>query len=236
MGSEQPSYYSIITADVRYDEGLSANEKLLYGEITALLNFSGVCWATNNYFAKLYDVTKETVSKWISHLQDRGYICVQVLKDAQTKQVLQRTITLPTQISIGIDENINTPIDKNINTPIDKNVKENNINKNNTRLEYIKENIKKKKFIPPTKEEVMEYGILKQRVDLVDFFFDYYNTGEWKNKDGKPVSNWKQTFITWINHSPQKQKTENKTHNFQERKYTKEQFDSFMDDIENIKI
>ena len=43
-----PSYYSIIPADVRYDNRLNANEKLLFSEISALTNVCGYCYAKNN--------------------------------------------------------------------------------------------------------------------------------------------------------------------------------------------
>ena len=54
---EAPSYYAIIPANVRYDSRLSANEKLMFGEITCLCNKHGVCWAKNSYFAELYEVS-----------------------------------------------------------------------------------------------------------------------------------------------------------------------------------
>ena len=54
----KPSYYAIIPAEVRYSN-LKPNAKLLYGEITALSSKEGYCFATNNYFAKLYNVTKK---------------------------------------------------------------------------------------------------------------------------------------------------------------------------------
>ena len=90
MEDEKPSYYSIITADVRYDERLKPNEKLLYSEITALSNKYGYCTATNSYFSKLYRADKSTVSRWVSHLEKCGY--VQVEQTRNGKQIVQRKI------------------------------------------------------------------------------------------------------------------------------------------------
>ena len=47
MGKEKPNYYAIIPAEIRYDKKLTPNSKLLYGEITALANKEGYCWAGN---------------------------------------------------------------------------------------------------------------------------------------------------------------------------------------------
>nr|DAP15493.1 MAG TPA: replisome organizer protein [Caudoviricetes sp.] len=122
--NDQPSYYSIITANVRYDNRLTDSEKLLFAEITSLSNKYGYCTASNNYFAKLYQVVKETISRRISKLQSLGYLKVELVK--QGNEVKQRKIYPMTQSSI--------PIDAEINTPIDAKVKESNTRFNNTRI------------------------------------------------------------------------------------------------------
>ncbi|MFQ6761006.1 helix-turn-helix domain-containing protein [Limosilactobacillus reuteri] len=123
----QPSYYSILTANVRYDKELKANEKLLFSEITALSNRNGYCHANNNYFANLYNVSKTSISNWINHLKERGYLKVEMIKDG--KEIKERRLF---PISTPIKENFNTP-SKNIyegnkekfNSPIKENFKEN---------------------------------------------------------------------------------------------------------------
>lgn len=121
------NYYAIIPANVRYDKDISANAKLLYGEITSLCNQKGFCWATNEYFANLYQVSKETISRWISSLNKKGYIKIKLFYKAGSKEIDKRIMAIS-------NENCNQyPIDENVNTypqkdqyPIDENVKENN--------------------------------------------------------------------------------------------------------------
>lgn len=115
-------YYAIIPANVRYDESLTPNAKLLYGEITALCNERGYCWATNGYFAELYNVSKVSVSKWIGNLKDAGYISIEMEQDGGTKQILNRYIRL---VNDPIKENLNTP-QRKVNGGIKEKFKDNN--------------------------------------------------------------------------------------------------------------
>ncbi len=85
------SYYSIIPATVRYDKELKPAEKLLYGEVTALANRNGYCYAQNKYFAELYNVTNGTVSKWLSHLQKLGYIQIEIKRN-EKQEIIARYI------------------------------------------------------------------------------------------------------------------------------------------------
>ena len=55
---EKPNYYAILSAEVRYDNRLKANTKLMYAEITALCDMNSECFASNSYFANLYGKSK----------------------------------------------------------------------------------------------------------------------------------------------------------------------------------
>lgn len=79
--TEQPNYYAILPAFIRYDNDLPANARLLYGELTALTNKKGYCFASNNYFAPLYGVTPQAVSKWIQALEKKGYITIEYIRE-----------------------------------------------------------------------------------------------------------------------------------------------------------
>lgn len=66
------NYYAIIPAFVRYDKRLPMLSRFLYGELTALCNEKGYCWASNRYFAELYEVSIETISRYIAKLKEFG--------------------------------------------------------------------------------------------------------------------------------------------------------------------
>lgn len=54
-----------------------------------------------------------------------------------------------------------------------------------------------KKYIPPTIEECKEYAISKNMIIDVDYFYEFYEAGEWHNKKGEPIKNWKQEMLSW---------------------------------------
>jgi hypothetical protein len=75
-----PSYFSITPAPIRYCKELEFGARLLYGELTALSNIHGYCWATNAYFAELYDVDERTIRRWLESLQQMNFIYVEFEK------------------------------------------------------------------------------------------------------------------------------------------------------------
>ena len=93
MDDIRPGYYAIIPADVRYDDGIPPNAKLLYGEISALIGKDGFCYASNAYFVNLYGFSDPTISRLISQLEKAGYIRRELEKD-KTGQVVRRKLYL----------------------------------------------------------------------------------------------------------------------------------------------
>ncbi len=159
----KPNYYAIIPATVRYDRDLPPNAKLLYGEITALSNQEGYCWANNVYFAELYGVSKITISRWIKALIDKGYVTSKIKYKKGTKQISERRIYINQLMNSPINKNVNTPIqksiepiNKNVNTPINKNVKDNSTSINNTNNKYIS------KYVEKESEKLKEISKLYQ--------------------------------------------------------------------------
>lgn len=88
------SYYAIIPASVRYDKSLPPAAKLLYGEITALCNQSGLCWAENTYFANLYEVNVRTIQSWINALLSGGHIYRNIQYAEDGKTVIRRCLSI----------------------------------------------------------------------------------------------------------------------------------------------
>lgn len=177
---EKKSYYAIIPANVRYDPNLKDKAKLLYGEITALCDEKGYCWATNEYFANLYGVSKTTISLLIKNLIEKGYINSQIIYKEGTKEILYRYLSI-----------VNDPIKENLNTPIKENLKDNNTYINNTI-----NNTYNNKFIKPTIEEVKQYCLERNNNIDAENFVDYYNSNGWKVGKNS-MKDWKAAIRTW---------------------------------------
>lgn len=80
---DKANYFAVIPANVRYDKEVTANAKLLYGEIAALSNKEGYCWASNEYFADLYEVTTKSISDWIGQLAKKGHIKIELISNGR---------------------------------------------------------------------------------------------------------------------------------------------------------
>ncbi|QDP64609.1 MAG: hypothetical protein GOVbin2006_20 [Prokaryotic dsDNA virus sp.] len=171
--TNKPSYYAIIPANVRYDETLTPNAKLLYAEITALCNMNGKCIASTNYFATLYNVSRVSIQKWLKQLEDNNHIFRKVVYKEGSKQILHRYITI-----------VNNPCIKKYTDNNNISIINNNLTDSNSR------------FVKPSLIEVEEY--CKKRNNNVDSasFCDFYESKGWKVGRTK-MRDWKASVRTW---------------------------------------
>lgn len=72
--SEKPGFDANLPADVRYDSSLSPMARLIYAEIRALSSKLGFCWATNGYFARVFEIDERSVMRCLKQLKENNYI------------------------------------------------------------------------------------------------------------------------------------------------------------------
>lgn len=131
---ERPGYYAVIPADVRYDDEISSTAKLMYGEIAALTNKEGYCYASNAYFCNLYQMSDRSITRIISSLEKRGYIITETRRDERNK-VTGRKIRLNVSPSgVQPPDNFVGTSRQNCLPPPDKNVGENNRDNNKAEI------------------------------------------------------------------------------------------------------
>ncbi|NTP82117.1 helix-turn-helix domain-containing protein [Enterococcus faecium] len=202
------SYYAIIPANVRYDDSLIPSAKLLYGEITALCNEKGYCWASNEYFANQYKVSKPTIQNWLKSLEEKGYIYREVKYKEGSKEIEARYIRI---LGRGHQENLvggHQEIYQDNNTSINNTF-------NNTK-EYIRElPPSKKSKAKPIRHKYGEYkNVLLSDEQMeklkTEFPNDYQERierlSEYCESSGKTYKNYLATIRSWA----RKEKSESK--------------------------
>ena len=183
MEEQQRSYYAIIPANVRYDKDLAPNAKLLYGEITALCNEKGYCWASNQYFAELYGVSVLSIKRWVNSLVTKGYVYRTLTYKPNSKEVDKRILSIDGGIKIDTtsvqkcyDPSIKNDTSSSIKNDTDNNTSINNTF-NNTNI-YKEKNIKKESV----NSVIAEYTENKDLQDALHGFV------EMRNKVRKPLT------------------------------------------------
>jgi hypothetical protein len=181
QNNENPTYYAIIPAEVRYDETLKDKAKLLYGEITCLSNKNGYCYASNKYFADLYKVSVTTISTLISNLIDRGYIKREIVYKEGSKEILHRYLKI---IKDPYLKNFKDPYLKNFKEGIKENLKDNNTSINNIKQNNTRVNIKK-----VSKKEESFDDIIDNSVENEDVKKELYEFIKMRKLIKRPLTN-----------------------------------------------
>lgn len=103
------AYMGFIPANIRYDNKLSARDKVIYSEITATID-GDRCKKGNAYFQKIFNISSTTLGNCLRSLRERGYIEVHIEKAKNSHKVLNRYIYLP-YVQNRVEVNENTDLD-----------------------------------------------------------------------------------------------------------------------------
>ena len=160
----------------------------------------GYCYATNRYFANLYGVTNGTVSKWLAHLQEKGYITIEVKRN-EKQEVIGRNIYIvdnpySQKESHPYGEKEPYPYSQKEPYPMVKNEKENNINNNNININNNKESVsvynninnnkgKEKEKTEQTTKQTNERKVYANKVSMAETEYNALinKLGEQKTKE-----------------------------------------------------
>ena len=71
-----PAFFAVIPVKVLRDKRLQPVEKLLYAEITSMLDARGYCHTSYEEFAQLYDCSSRTIARYVKSLKECGYVTV----------------------------------------------------------------------------------------------------------------------------------------------------------------
>lgn len=164
------------------------NELGLLLIISSLCAEKGYCFASNKYFAELFETNETLISRKLKILENKNYIQMEYEKNGT--QVTKRYIRLSKTITDRYLNRQPTVIenDKENNTSINNKENINNINIINT----------KERFKKPTLQEVEEYCRERNNGINAQNFIDFYESKGWmvgKNK----MKDWKACIRTWEN-------------------------------------
>jgi hypothetical protein len=200
---EQPSWAAVIPNKYLYAKDINSVQKILIGLISGLSNIKGYCFASNEYFADILDLSKVRVSQLITDLEKKGYLGRVIYRnDKQQVEkrililIMDKDIPLPLKFTIPPIENDDTlPLE--IIVPPIENFKDNknsnkNTNKNTNRIQA-----------KPTQDEVISYFLEKGSTEiLAKQAYEYYEVADWYDAKGNKVKNWKQKMLSvWINNN-----------------------------------
>lgn len=89
--------------EVINDKNTTFQEKLILMEINQLSMLDDGCVASNSHFAELFKIKKESVSRSINSLEEKGYISIKIVDGSRNHK---RIVTI-NKLLFGYEQNVN---------------------------------------------------------------------------------------------------------------------------------
>ena len=130
-------------SEILINNKLSDKEKIILSMIIYLSKDKGYCFATNNYFSNILNVTVVSISRIINSLKKKNYIKVNMNYRSNSKEIENRQIIPLEEVMNRYYQNCGYTINKNDKT----NYQNCKIPINTNDKDIIINNIKNKKYI-----------------------------------------------------------------------------------------
>lgn len=164
MSAEKPNFYAVLPANVRYDENIPPNAKLLYAEISALIGKEGYCYASNAYFYETFGFSEKTVARLINALEDHSYVKRVISRDNKGQVDMRKIYLKASMPEIHPPDNFDGTSPQNCPHPPDKN--DGSTNTSITNIE--KENKKEKASASTSRTAMDDTQLMKTCIDWIN--------------------------------------------------------------------
>ena len=219
-------YYAIIPSTILFNEKIKSNEKLLYAVITVLSNKEGYCYASNSYLARLLNAQPHTISKWVSHLKELGFVCLDIIKNDKG-EIIQRRI-YPNDTPYTINKTYPYAINRTEGMSQKgqyNNIIDNNINTHTVSKEKFNENVFLYDY--EYKKLLEEYGENKTKKCIEELSLYKKSKGVEYESDYATIKRWVIIRVEELEARKDKKDTKKKSfNNYEQREYPKEFLDS----------
>lgn len=218
----------------REEKRLTCEHRLLLAKIVALSTYRP-CSASNRFLAGYIGVQERQIKNLVGDLVRSGYIKIEggtrsrlIFQTEKTYHLWQaikrenvsliRATDYPNSQDIrATDYPNNDGLGQSISSirAIDcpqRSIGEIKKKEYRETTRHSKHSRKKKEFIPPSLDEVEQYVEENGMVIDAKYFFDYYDTGDWQDKDGNPIKSWKQKALTWNRREQKERKSKPPAH------------------------
>jgi len=143
-----------------------------------------------------------TIAGWEEYQNIQGLDKVREQNRLRQAKYKQNQRLLHSYVTDNVTDNVTVTLGNA--TDIEEDIEEDKEKEIEIEIEKESKEKKRKRFIPPTLEEVKAYCIARKNNVDPQKFYDYFNASDWIDSKGNKVKNWKQKVITWEGFSNEK--------------------------------
>lgn len=178
------------------DLGLRGTDLLVFAVLYGYIQKGSGCYFdTRETLAERTGVKSiRTIDEALARLLDKGLIA-RTTVDNLGRRYAAFVLGERAKIALSIPQKLqDNPAKSAVSNPQNLRVPYNNVENKREN----KEKVNREDFVPPTYDEVKAYAEHLGYFSLdPDTFLDFYDTTDWHQNDGTPITNWKRAVANW---------------------------------------